>query len=108
MIEIKSSKIIYCDIDDTLVDWSGTSYKPNKPNIDIVKRFHARGHTLIAWSAGGGSWAARIIKELKLEKYFTAAMSKPDWFIDDKPSSHFMPEHNRVFAVDNLFEIVEE
>lgn len=101
MIIVKSTKLITVDIDDTLVVWKNGRYYPHKGHIEIVKMFHKRNHTLIAWSAGGFEWAARVIKELKLEKYFSVVMSKPDWFIDDKTSSEFLPEHNRVFIGKN-------
>lgn len=94
---LNSTKLIFVDIDDTLVIWAGSDYTPHPLHIESIKKFYKRGHTLIAWSAGGATWAARVVRELNLEQYFWAAIGKPDWFLDDKTSSEFMPELNRVY-----------
>jgi predicted HAD superfamily phosphohydrolase YqeG len=94
---IKSDKCLFVDVDDTLVIWEGSSYRPHFKHIEMIKRFHNRGQPVIVWSAGGWAWAARVVKELNLESYVTQVMSKPSWFIDDLPSSVFMPEQNRIF-----------
>jgi phosphoserine phosphatase len=94
---IHASKIIFVDCDDTLVIWDRSSYTPHQEHIDAVKRFHARGHTVVVWSAGGSEWAERVVKELHLEPYITLVMSKPDWYIDDKSASEFMPENVRIY-----------
>lgn len=96
MLVIKSSKLIAVDIDNTLAIWNGEDYYINEEYVMLIKQFHKRGHTLIAWSAGGFAWAERIVKEFQLESYFEACMGKPDWFMDDKPSSEFLPEANRI------------
>lgn len=99
MVTLKSSKIIYVDVDDTLCLWSenNASYIPSFKHIELIKKFKLRGHTVVVWSAGGWEWAERIVKEMQLEKYVDLVCSKSDWYIDDKPSSHFMPEHNRIY-----------
>jgi len=108
MIIIESSKSIFVDVDDTLLIWSydddeesdaidicvrGSIIQravPNEYNIKFVKEFKARGHTIIVWSAGGWEWAKYAIKILKLEDVVDVVMSKPDWYIDDKPAEYFM------------------
>lgn len=100
MITLKSTKLIAVDIDETLVMWKGDSYTPHNAHIELIKRFHKRGHTLIAWSQGGAEWASRVVSELGLEEYFFMAMGKVDWFVDDKPSSEFMPESIRIYLED--------
>lgn len=99
MITIKSDKIIFVDVDDTLVLWSSTSptYTPHHGHILMLKKFKARGHKIVVWSAGGWEWANKIVNELGLELYVDIVMSKPAWFIDDLPSSVFMPEVNRIY-----------
>ncbi len=97
MIVIPATKTIYVDIDNTLVIWEGENFYGHPEHIESIKKFYKRGHTLVAWSAGGAGWADHAVQSLNLESYFTLAIGKPDWFIDDLPASKFMPEENRVF-----------
>lgn len=96
MITINSTKLLMCDIDNTLALWNGEDYYPNSDCIRTIKQFHKRGHTIIAWSAGGAEWATSVVLRFELQDYFSYCMSKPDWYIDDKPSSEFLPEANRI------------
>ena len=96
MITIKSKKIVYVDIDGTLAIWNDEGYYCNVECEIKIKQFHARGHTLIAWSAGGSEWAETVIKKFQLEEYFTLCISKPDWYMDDLKSEEFLPEINRI------------
>lgn len=99
---IRNDKILYVDIDDTLVIWSetGHSYKPHKKHIDYIKRFHMRGQAVVAWSAGGFEWCERIIKELGLEPYITLVVSKPAWWMDDLKADQVLFEVNRIYLKD--------
>lgn len=99
MYVIKSDKTLFCDCDDTLVVWAkdGHSFKPHKAHIELLKRFFRRGQPVIVWSAGGYQWALEVVKMLKLQKYVTAVMAKPCWYVDDQSAVEFMPEHNRIY-----------
>lgn len=68
---------------------------PNKPVIERLKGHAAQGHTIIVWSAGGGSWAEAVVKALDLEKFVSACMSKPQFFYDDLPAVEWLSEVNR-------------
>ncbi len=96
-----------CDIDETLVsptNWNYPKKKQSFVNIDgirfyihkrhvtLLKEFKARGFTIILWSAGGSEWAKTIAIQLKLEPIVDFIMDKPNWYIDDKPSTKFMGE----------------
>lgn len=111
MVVIKSDLIVYCDIDQTLVDWNvkdGDSFieienngitsrfVPITENIEQIKKHRVCGHGIAFWSLGGWAWANLVIKALGLEQYADVVLSKPRWFIDDLPSSEFMPEINRI------------
>lgn len=86
---ILHSELVCVDVDNTLVAWEGTTYKPMKRNIEALINHARRGHSVIVWSAGGIAWTRRIIEELGLEKYVTVATTKPRWFLDDKPPTEW-------------------
>lgn len=111
---IKSHKAIFFDVDDTLLmpnyhtlpheecdlailsdPISGFSKKflKHKRHIELMEQFKARGHTIIVWSQGGYQWAQNAVKALGIESIVDVIMSKPDWFVDDLPSSAFMPKN---------------
>jgi hypothetical protein len=108
---IQSHRIVYCDVDDTLVIWdwkpidpdgnnlitvrdpkSGHSehVMPHNRHIQLVKQFKARGHTVVVWSQGGWSWAESVVRALGLVDVVDLVMDKPSWYIDDLPASAFM------------------
>ena len=108
---LNSSKIVFCDVDDTLVMWDWRAIDPEGKglmeivnpdtnraehvmphfrHIELLKQFHVRGHTIIVWSQGGAEWAGNVCRALGIEDMVHLAMNKPDWYIDDLPSSAFM------------------
>lgn len=105
---------IWVDVDDTLVMWdkpkgyAGRPIKcrnktvwPHLGHIEQLKRFQARNQPVVVWSQGGYKWAKTVVKLLKLEKYVTLIVSKPKWFMDDKPASAWLPEANRIYLDPN-------
>ncbi len=102
MRTIKNEKLVFVDIDDTLILWSSsgkgnevefkdpytneliTVFKHDN-NIRLLKEKYKRGYTVIVWSAGGWPHAKAVIQALKLQKYVCMVMSKPSCYIDDKP-----------------------
>ena len=112
MITIKSTKIVYTDIDNTLlfslreyphevthevVKINGRKFWVHDPHIEMIKDFKARGHSIVVWSAGGAEWAKLAVEALKLESHVDLVISKPDWFIDDKTAEQFMGEDKRFY-----------
>jgi phosphoserine phosphatase len=108
---IKSHRIVYFDVDDTLVVWNWKELDPNcsilvsvsdpdsdftaqlmphQRHIELLKQFKARGHTVVVWSAGGWRWAESAVKALGIEDLIDYVMSKPDWYVDDLHASSFM------------------
>lgn len=96
---IASDKILYVDVDDTLIVWDNghSTYKPHTKHINLIKRFHKRGQAVVVWSAGGYEWAERIVKELELEQYVSAIMCKPVWWMDDLTAPEVLLESGRIY-----------
>ena len=111
MLVIKSTKIIYCDVDETLILWNWKDYTeaitglvaitdpdsnvsvyglPHHRHIELLKQFKCRGHTVVVWSAGGAEWAERAVKALGIEKLVDVVLAKPDWYVDDLPAAVYM------------------
>ena len=108
---IKSTKIIYFDVDDTLILWDWRSYTddesqlvdllspnsktsisvlPHERHIHLLKQFKVRGHTIVVWSQGGWAWAEAVVKALGLENDVDVVMEKPNWYVDDLPAATYM------------------
>jgi predicted HAD superfamily phosphohydrolase YqeG len=108
---IKSSRIVFFDVDDTLVMWDWKSIDPegnglisiNNPeancselvlphnrHIQLLKQFKARGHTVVVWSQGGHAWAESVCKTLGITNLVDICMDKPNWYVDDLPAQAFM------------------
>lgn len=96
---LPSDRCLWVDVDDTLIMWSEdhTSWLPHLEHIALIKQFSSRGQKIVVWSAGGVEWAVQAINLLELEPYVDLVVSKPAWFIDDLPSSEFLPESSRIF-----------
>lgn len=97
MFVLKSDKTLFVDVDNTLVIWEGTTYRPHRGHIDLIKRFHARGQAVVVWSAGGFSWALRVVQELGLESYVSAVLSKPSWWADDLAANEVLLDSGRIY-----------
>jgi hypothetical protein len=85
----------FFDVDDTLVMWDipegieinddrlvsinckGIEDRlfPNKHNIELLKKFSARGHSVVVWSGGGADWAEAVVDALGLNQYVDAVMN---------------------------------
>ncbi len=63
---------------------------PHPKHIQILKEHHARGFTVIVWSAAGHAWAKSVIETLGLEKYVDFYMTKSCKFVDDLPASEVL------------------
>lgn len=94
---LRSDKVLYVDVDQTLVVWQGENYWPHKKHIQFLKQCSKRGQKVIVWSAGGFEWAERIVRELDLQSHVDLILSKPAWFMDDLKADKILPEENRVY-----------
>jgi beta-phosphoglucomutase-like phosphatase (HAD superfamily) len=85
---VDSTHNVCFDVDDTLIMWEWyhehedtdslitiddngypTVVLPNQPHIELLKRYKAKGKTVIVWSQSGHEWAERVVRALGLEKY---------------------------------------
>ncbi|MEN9867703.1 MAG: hypothetical protein RL748_3293 [Pseudomonadota bacterium] len=78
-------RIIYFDIDDTLVRSFGTKRIPMPSVIEAVRRLKAEGATLFMWSAGGSEYCKRTADELGITDCFDGFLPKPTTYVDDQP-----------------------
>lgn len=95
-------RVVFCDVDDTLVTFNFNPTDLNKcvlvgppgfekyalpmtGNIENLKNARTRGHGVVVWSQGGFSWAKAVVEALKLEEYVDLVVTKPNWIYDDLP-----------------------
>lgn len=80
-----SHRVIFIDVDDTLVRSVGSKRIPNSSVIQTVRTLHAEGADLYLWSTGGAEYAKRSAAELGIDSCFVAFLPKPHVYIDDQP-----------------------
>lgn len=103
-----TDQVVPFDVDDTLVMWSLEDKSknipiqdpyieglinyvtPNEKHIELMKKYKARGFTIIVWSAGGVEWAKKVVLALQLESYVDAVFTKPNRYIDDLDVSEWI------------------
>lgn len=100
--KLNKDKVVYVDVDDTLVLWEPEKYHhtedeiiwitddtrrfpflPHKRNIKFVQQLKLQGYGVVVWSAAGSNWAEHVIKNLKLEDLPDMIISKPELCVDD-------------------------
>lgn len=85
MLYAKNQKVVFVDIDDTLVRSAGTKRIPMPAVIAQVRQLHEQGVILFLWSSGGSDYAESTAKELGIHECFSGFLPKPDAYIDDQP-----------------------
>lgn len=101
MIVLRKNKVLFCDVDKTLIIWeSGNQWHPHEEHIALLRQFKYQGHGVVVWSAGGYEWAERAVYLLGIDDLVDLIVNKPDWYIDDKKVEEFMPELNRIYLTD--------
>jgi phosphoserine phosphatase len=108
MTTFGDERTTYFDVDGTLLEWDFCEandtnavelehngeifYKKMIPgNVKEVMNHYFSGNTIVVWSAGGGAWAAKVVKALKIEKYVHCTLTKPDFYFDDKDVAEWFP-----------------
>lgn len=77
-------RVIFVDVDDTLVRTVGTKRIPMPAAIEKVRQLHRDGATLFLWSSGGAAYAKASATELGITDLFQSFLPKPDVYIDDQ------------------------
>lgn len=77
-------KVIFVDVDDTLVRTFGSKRIPISSVVDHVRALHDAGFQLYCWSSGGADYARESAAELGLAHCFLAFLPKPHVMIDDQ------------------------
>ena len=80
-------RVIFVDVDDTLVRSFGNKRIPIKAVVDKVKALHAAGYPIYCWSSGGSEYCRSSADELGIEHCFVAFLPKPQILVDDQHPS---------------------
>lgn len=90
-------KIVFVDVDDTLVRSVGTKRIQMPSVVAEVRRLHAEGAQLFLWSSGGADYCRITAAELGISECFLDYLPKPTVYIDDqavldwRDCEHFYP-----------------
>lgn len=105
---MKLTNIVLCDVDDTLVLWDRSSlqnhpvittvFKREEPielvvntkNVKTVEKLYKLGYNIVIWSHSGADWAEHVAKLIGIEKYVSAYMDKPKYYLDDADAATWM------------------
>lgn len=82
-------KVIFVDVDDTLIRSVGTKRIPIPSTIARVRTLKELGNQLFLWSSGGADYARAAALELGIETCFDGFLPKPSVYIDDQPVSEW-------------------
>lgn len=100
--KLNKERTVYSDVDDTILLWNPEHYQhkpdeliyihdedrvhcflPHKKHIEFLWKLKAQGYGIVIFSAAGGEWADKIVKQLGLLDLPDVVMSKPEFVIDD-------------------------
>ena len=99
-------KVIFVDVDDTLIRSVGRTRITIPSAVEAVKRFYREGAVLYLWSSGGADYARESAEFLGLIDCFVAFLPKPHLYIDDQPVAdwrfcrHVLPQNAVLLADD--------
>jgi len=84
-----NNKIIYIDVDWTLLLPSEGCFIPTTPNeklIEKIKAWKLDGHTIIVWTSNpkGVKWAKDAVKICEIEGWVDLCLPKPKVIVDDE------------------------
>jgi hypothetical protein len=82
MTALTSKRIVYVDVDDTLVRSFGSKRIPMSEMVALIPKL-AENATLYCWSSGGAEYARSSAEELGIAECFAAFLPKPHVLIDD-------------------------
>lgn len=83
------TKVIYIDVDDTIVRSVGTKRIPMPNVVNHIKKLHEQGNSLYLWSSGGANYCRDTATELGIGHCFIGFLPKPEIYVDDQPVSNW-------------------
>jgi predicted HAD superfamily phosphohydrolase YqeG len=83
------SRVVYVDVDDTLVRSIGTKRIPLPHVVAHVRELKSQGAALYCWSTGGAEYARQSAEELGIASCFVGFLPKPQLLIDDQEPSQW-------------------
>lgn len=107
-----NNKIVYIDIDDTLIRSFGSKQIPITHSISHLKKLFNNGFEIYLWSSGGEEYCKNVAKNLGIYEYIKSFLPKPNVYIDDqkfdewKLCKHYYP--GEVDKMTNDFNINDE
>lgn len=78
-----SNRVIFVDVDDTLIRSVGRKRIPITASIEFIRRRRLIGDVLYCWSRGGAEYCREIATEFGIADCFAAFLPKPDIVLDD-------------------------
>ena len=84
-----NDKVIYIDVDDTLIRSVGKTRIPMPESVALVRRAYDSGHRLYCWSRGGSNYAEEVARELGIAECFVDFLPKPDSILDVRRADVF-------------------
>jgi phosphoglycolate phosphatase-like HAD superfamily hydrolase len=78
-----ATRILYVDIDDTLVRSFGSKQIPMTHAVEMVRALAEEGTEMYCWSSGGADYARATAAGLGLADCFRAFLPKPQALLDD-------------------------
>ena len=82
-------RVMFIDVDDTLVRSFGTKRIPMTRVIARVRELYEQGEILYLWRSGGAEYARSSADELGIVDCFVGFLPKPDVYLDDQPVSEW-------------------
>jgi phosphoserine phosphatase len=82
-VSSQPGRVIFVDVDDTLVRSFGSKRIPMGPMVERVAALKQAGADLYCWSSGGAAYAEASARELGIHDCFTGFLPKPQVLIDD-------------------------
>jgi hypothetical protein len=78
-----TKRVIFVDVDDTLIRSVGRKRIPITATIEFIRRHHALGDLIYCWSRGGADYCCEVATEFGIADCFAAFLPKPDIILDD-------------------------
>ncbi|GAB4460448.1 MAG: hypothetical protein OHK0029_24460 [Armatimonadaceae bacterium] len=90
----KPVRVIFVDVDDTLVRSVGTKRIPLPAVVAAVRAMYVQGCELYCWSSGGAEYARTSAAELGIADCFIAFLPKPQVLLDDQHPQDWRDLHH--------------